>query len=611
MSKARVTSLQALGVIVSLSFVACGGGGGGSSTPVVVATATPTPVSTATATAGRRYTNAAAYTCPTSATSFASTGGGFGAQEATRRTAARPARALAATATQLAVTYNLSTARSTATAIASRERSVGATFVQSYDFPATNSTIRVVSVSAAQAASAAATLRSQAGVTDVSPVGRRHKTTVTTGFFPNDPYFNGFTAGQNTTAGQPTASPSFHVAPFEENASVPGQWDMHVIGLENAFAYSQNGNGSGLAANPNALGSSSIKIAIIDTGEDPNHPEIASKIALQKCFITNPSGSQSTGNFSTDPDGHGTDVSGIAAASISNSLGFVGAGGNVKIVAYRVFPTPDDSCSTENGDAQCSVDTRDIAAAINDAVTVQHVNVISMSLGGGVCGTGAGFAANGVNDTIEGNAVAAAIAANVIVVAAAGNDGSSPLEAPACDTGVIAAGASALADGQPNGKNSAGSAGNPIEYVASYSDWGSPAASPKSASAWGIVAPGGDPAGNNDNDDLHWIEHIWTSTPFLASAGDTNFTGNCGGDYGTTGGTADCRTLIAGTSMATPHVAGAAALILSVNASYGSPTAMKALLCSTADDISDAHEGCGRLNIYRAMATALNDPVKP
>jgi subtilisin family serine protease len=76
-------------------------------------------------------------------------------------------------------------------------------------------------------------------------------------------------------------------------------------------------------------------------------------------------------------------------------------------------------------------------------------------------------------------------------------------------------------------------------------------------------------------------------------------------------GTADCRVLIAGTSMATPNIAGAAALILAVNSSYQSASAMKTLLCQTADDIGDPHEGCGRLDVYRAMATALSDPVIP
>ncbi|MBV8152272.1 MAG: S8 family serine peptidase, partial [Candidatus Eremiobacteraeota bacterium] len=98
------------------------------------------------------------------------------------------------------------------------------------------------------------------------------------------------------------------------------------------------------------------------------------------------------------------------------------------------------------------------------------------------------------------------------------------------------------------------------------------------------------------------------STPY-----DTNFAGSCSNDYpnGSSSTNPDCRILIAGTSMATPHVAGAAALILSVNPSYQTPSRMRQLLCSTADDIADARQGCGRLNVYRAMATALGDPNLP
>jgi hypothetical protein len=66
--------------------------------------------------------------------------------------------------------------------------------------------------------------------------------------------------------------------------------------------------------------------------------------------------------------------------------------------------------------------------------------------------------------------------------------------------------------------------------------------------------------------------------------------------------------------MATPHVAGAAALIIAATGGsgsiYQSPSAMKALLCTTADNISDSHQGCGRLNVYNAMGLALNDPTR-
>ena len=148
-------------------------------------------------------------------------------------------------------------------------------------------------------------------------------------------------------------------------------------------------------------------------------------------------------------DGHGTDVSGIAAAAAGNGLGFTGAGGNAVIYGYRVFPTPDTSCGTQQGnsDAQCGATTIDIADAIDDAVT-QGANVISMSLGGGGC-------VGGVDeDTVENTAVTNALAHNVIVVAAAGNSGSlrtGTLTAPACIANVIAVGATGLDDGVMEG----------------------------------------------------------------------------------------------------------------------------------------------------------------
>jgi subtilisin family serine protease len=503
----------------------------------------------------------------------------------------------------LAITYDRATAISNAAHLSARERQLGVGLVHAYDFARLDAVMHVVSVPAGSAAQIAASLRAQTGVRGVAATGERRYSTTSSAYYTNDPYFTGF-------------SSNFEAPPYAETALVPGQWDMHAIGLEHAFGYVNGGSGVGPTAN--ALGSASIKIAIIDTGEDASHPELASKIAYQHCYITNAAGtSQSSGSYSTDELGHGTDVSGIAAAASGNGFGFTGAGGNAVIYAYRVFPTPDDNCAIEGtSDAQCGASTADVASAIEDAIA-QHVNVISMSLGGGGC-------VNGVDDDpVEGAAVQDAIAHNVIVVAAAGNAGGLGLDAPACGSGVIAVGATSLDDGTTTGTTSytrsvtGASPTHILEYVASYSQYGG-AAALRSASAWGIVAPGGDPSSADVNgsttDDLHWIENIWTSTPFHSSPSDTNFEGNCSADYQSSSA-ADCRTLIAGTSMATPHVAGAAALILAasggLSSPYQTPSAMKALLCQTADDLGDSHEGCGRLNVYRAMATALGDTSLP
>ncbi len=429
--------------------------------------------------------------------------------------------------------------------------------------------VRVVRVENGNAESVKSQLRSLPGVIAVSDVHRVYPHTKGA-TLTNDPYF----AGSTGTS-----------APLYQTSSTGGQWDMHVEQLEHAFSYGE--------------GSTSVKLAIVDTGEDITHPDLAAaNIVRTQCFISNANGSvQSTGSFVTDPDGHGTDVTGIAAAAIGNGYGFAGDAGHVGLMLYRVFPTPDDSCANPgSSETQCGSSTLDIASAINDAVS-HGVNVISLSLGadGTTCTNGAD------PDSLEGNAIANAIAHKVIVVAASGNDNGASVTPPGCDTGVIAVGASAYNDGVAN---SSGFTGKRTEYVTSYSNFGSTNAL-HSASSWGIVAPGGDGDNNASIDYLHWIENIWTSTPATP-----NFAGTCGTD--SFGGANDCRILIAGTSMSTPHVAGAAALILSVNApAYGSPTAMKQLLCSTADDIGDAHQGCGRLNVYRAMAIASGDPNPP
>jgi subtilisin family serine protease len=593
-------------------------------------TPTPVPAPTGTTVAA----NSSPYVCPQNDTNFdsvarATTGG----TTSRVRRAGGLGRALpASTPGLLAVTYNASALKTgTASTLASaRESAAGATLVRSFNF--TQSTVtHVLSVPAGQLNTIAATLRTQSGVVSVAPTGaHRYSTTVTTPYYPNDPYFNGFTSAQNATADNPStsnpAASTYHVAPYDESNVVPGQWDMHAIGLEKALAYGQPANGSGIF-NAAALGSSSIKLAIIDTGIDPNHPELASKIVYQKCFISNPTGSQSTSTYETDPLGHGTDVAGIAAEASNNGLGFTGTGGNTVIYAYRVFPTPDDSCASDTStDDQCGASTVDIASAIDDAIA-QKVNVISMSLGGDVCSP-----AGVDSDSLEGAAIAKAIAANIVVVAASGNSAPSTVgvAAPGCDSGVIAAGATSLADGAANGSNvSGGSVASPIEYMTSYTQYGSPSTY-QSSSSWGILAPGGDPADaetspNGTVDDLHWIENIWTTTPYEANSSDTTFQGECDPDYpngASKSGTIDCRTLIAGTSMATPHVAGAAALILSVNSSYQSPAAMKALLCSTADNLDttaagssanlyNVNQGCGRLNVYRAMAKAVGDANLP
>jgi len=608
----RLLALAALAALVS----ACSGGG---SSPKVTAT----PVSSPTATSSSSPTTGSgggggtsdAYTCPTSDTDTASASSGRGAASlaGARRMPNVGPRAVAITPGRLAVTYSLPSLTASRAALVSRESSLGTQLIREFDHTHLGTATRLLSVPPQRMASVEAALRSQPGVQSVAVAGyRRSPQTIAKAYFTNDPYFTGFAHPvADPDSGSSTVPPAtYEVGPYEEGPSVPGQWNMHVIGLEDAFGYSQENNGS-TVVNGKALGSSSVKIAVIDQGEDATHPELRSKIVYQKCFVTNPNVTPSvtsSSNFTTDEDGHGTDVSGIAAAESNNALGFVGSGGLASIYAYRIGPTPDDNClNDQTTDTQCTFDSADIASAIEDAIA-QKVDVINLSLGGDAVDSNSGCSNGQDADSVEGGAIADAIAANIVVVASAGNGGTSGVgvEAPGCDPGVIAVGATSLADGVTNGTGSAsGSSSSPSEYVASYSDYGNPGASLRNANAWGIVAPGGDPSGDTDADYLHWIADLVTTTPF-----DSRFAGSCA-DYPSSNDNGDCQTLFAGTSMASPTVAGAAALIIAVNPSYKSPTKMKQLLCSTADDIGDSKEGCGRLNVYRAMATAVGDRSLP
>jgi hypothetical protein len=563
------TGLRALAAIAiaSLAFAGCGGGGGSSPNP----NPTPTPASSA-------------FVCPSSntAASVAQSGATREAASVHRGVSFLPAVRVAQSST-IAVLYDTSRLQQVRDGLASREAGAGAQFDREIAFGAIHQTARILKVDPARVASVVATLRAQPGVIEAGPLVRKAPMHVSTPYFPNDPYFQGFAAPIAP------AAPTNNLPPYYESSSVPGQWDMHAVKMEDAWAYSQSNNGSAFV-NPHALGVPAIRLAVIDTGEDTTSPELAGKVVRQRCFVTSPGGSQSTSGFTVDPDGHGTNVTGLAASNLGNGTGFAGTGGHISLMLYRVFPTPDDNClssSSAGSDPQCTADSQDIADALNDAVS-NGANVINLSLGGGAC----------PDDAVEGPAIANAIAHNVIVVAASGNsDGSTPVnvvQTPACDPGVIAVGATGLND-----------AASPFaEQVASYSEYDS-----TNPGGWGIVAPGGNPSSDVDNDNLHWVENISTSTPVDAKYAQSI---DCSGDYPSGTGTPDCKMLIAGTSMATPHVAGAAALVLSVNSAlYGSPSAMKTLLCSTADKLpgQSATEGCGRLNVYRAMAKAVGDPV--
>lgn len=392
--------------------------------------------------------------------------------------------------------------------------------------------VAVISLPAgADPRAAASTLRAMPGVLAAGPVLKRYTLDV----IPNDPNFGTLP----------------YTVPNPAIVNPPIQWDMYRMNMPAAWGL------------PTGFGSSTIKIAIIDTGYDLTNQDLkpgVSRVAKSVVYDLGTGNPDTTASVQ-DGDGHGSDVSGIAAADTNNGTDIAGVAGNVKLLEARVFPTP----SAANP-APVAM-SNDVGAAIHWAV-MNGANVISMSLG-----------SSSPDNVYEEPQVAAAIAAGVTVVAAAGNSATSSLDYPAADPGVIAVGASALCDSA-----SARNYQTSFEYVASYSNY----VSNPQANQYYVVAPGGDVSSMQANcsslaciDFLQWVYNLDSNTAYPPqNAGEL--------------------ILIVGTSQATPHVAGLAALMLSKHPGLA-PSQVASIISTSTVSINDARQGHGRVDAFAAL----------
>ena len=143
-----------------------------------------------------------------------------------------------------------------------------------------------------------------------------------------------------------------------------------------------------------------MKIGVVDSGINPNLVEFAGKIDPAS---TDVAGSRGV----SDASGHGTAVSGVAAAA-KNDIDIQGVAFNATIVSLRA----DDpgTCESEDG---CNFFDSDIAEGIDVARTA-GARVINLSLGG-----------SPPNSTLL-SAMQRAVNAGIILVISAGNDGDQP-----------------------------------------------------------------------------------------------------------------------------------------------------------------------------------------
>ncbi|MBM7704001.1 S8 family serine peptidase [Metabacillus iocasae] len=155
-------------------------------------------------------------------------------------------------------------------------------------------------------------------------------------------------------------------------------------------------------------GENKVKVAVIDTGIDVNHPELKNKV-LAPYNVSDPANPGS-------PAEHGTHVAGIIASEANNGVGGKGVNPNASILPIDVFS------------GMLGASDYVVADGILHAIE-QGANVINMSIG------------SFYESPIIKGAVKKAVDKGIVVVAAAGNSGNMEYEYPASFDGVISVGA--------------------------------------------------------------------------------------------------------------------------------------------------------------------------
>ena len=312
------------------------------------------------------------------------------------------------------------------------------------------------------------------------------------------------------------------------------QWGMRNIDADDAW-------------NAGFTGDPAVRVAIIDSGIDPFHPDMVGLIDEAASIAFTPSYS-----YLIDPAApdwaddrfHGTHVAGIVA---TNNVLTAGVAPNTTLIAIKSL------------NYQGSGAVSWIIGGIMHAAAVE-ADIINMSLGypGGIPKNvpGAGPLVAAYN-----KAVNYANRNGALVVSAAGNDGidmqhSGNVTFIPCESG---AGTCVSATGYFDG-------------LADYSNYGT--------SAVNFAAPGGAAVTGASAWDFVWSTCSTVSVLYYCPLGIIG---------------------ASGTSMAAPHVSGAAALLDAQHGGALKPAQLKTMLQQTADDlgrkVADPQYGKGRINV--------------
>lgn len=295
-----------------------------------------------------------------------------------------------------------------------------------------------------------------------------------------------------------------------------------------------------------AIGSSNVRIAIIDTGVLSTHPDLSAKVdkspeAIQDGNLKYFRNWTTTGDTTQAEDGygHGTHVAGIAAASTNNLNvqgtyeGVAGICPNCLLTVGKVLDDNGSGAYDWIANGVLWAVGCEIRDATGKCLGPMRAQVINLSLGGTY------------NSIALQQAVDKAWSRGAVLTCAAGNNGNNVKFYPAAYTNCIAVGAT---DSQ--------------DLRASFSNYGA---------GWvDVAAPG---------------VNIWSTLPTSATA------------YSDPNG----YNMLSGTSMAAPHVAGLAGLLWSKGGAFTTPTAVRSRIESTTDRVGLSYWSKGRINACRAV----------
>lgn len=335
-------------------------------------------------------------------------------------------------------------------------------------------------------------------------------------------------------------------SPSPENAPVyPWQWHLRAIGAEKAWAAGR-------------LGSPDVTVAVIDTGVSYEHPDLAGRVDLSRSVSFVPSDDADVAAIFpgrhpvTDLFFHGTHV---AATITSNAQLAAGVTSNVTIMGVKVLSRWGEGTFSGVLDGL-------IWAADHGA------DVANLSIGDTMSRPG-----NGRYVAMIQQAFSYAYRKGTLVVVAAGNE-SRDLDHDKSGFNMFCNAVNVVCVSATGPTVSGGIAGpwTGVDDFAWYSNYG--------RSAISVAAPGGTGAAR-----------VWAAcskTSLLVPYCQTS----------------DEVLGIGGTSMAAPHVAGLAALIVE-DVGRGRPAQVKTRLMQSADDLgargTDPFYGRGRISVPRAL----------